>query len=236
MPGPNDPPVPPGPGAPPAPPAPPVVPPADPFAVFPDAESFNKRLERERKKFLKDLGYDDEAQAKADREALQKMRTEEEERRKATMSEVDRAKSEAAEAKKTAEAAQALAEENRVRSHLYMVFAEKGIRNFKYAFWKVMDRLETVPEGQELDERAYLDELLKDPSEQAALGVAPPPAAPPPQPGQPGAPPVQRPASTALPGGGAPPAPPPAGGQPRKTAYDMSSQDWNEYKRKLGVM
>jgi hypothetical protein len=47
---------------------------------------------------------------------------------------------------------------------------------------------------------------------------------------------VLRPGSTALPGGGAPHAPPPLAGQPRKTAMDMSADDWQAYKRKIGIM
>lgn len=215
----------------------PVVPPAtaattpapaaEPFAVFPDAESFQKRVERETKKRLKDLGIDDVEQAKARLDAAAAAEKAAEEAKRAQMTEIERLRADQAKAQADAKEAMTRAEEAEMRAHLHRVFAEEGIRNFDYGFFAVTRKLATIPEDETLDERAYLRELAKDPTQAAALGIAPPPAQ--------AAPSAQRPA-TSTPVAGSAPLPPGAGAPaPAKTAFDMSPAEWAAYKARNGI-
>jgi hypothetical protein len=184
-----------------APPQPPQQPPAPaPFAVFPDADTFTKRMEREAKRILKEQGIEDPAAVKAQLDEYTKLKAAQEEQRKQQLSEVERMREE----RNAFEAAQAKAmgraEEAELRAHLYKVFAETGIRNFEYAFWAVTNKLGSLGETEELDERAWLAEQLKDPTQAAAYGYAAAQA------------PRQVPLTNTDPSKG--PVAPPAGGQP----------------------
>lgn len=151
---------------------PPVQTPPAAFAVFPDADTFNKRMEREAKRILKEQGIEDPAAVRTQLAEYTALKAAQEEERKKQMTEVDRMREE----RNTFEAGQnkaiTRAEEAELRAHLYQVFAEKGIKNFDYAFWAVTNKLATLGDAEELDERLFLDEMLKDASHQAALGVA----------------------------------------------------------------
>jgi len=214
-------------GTPVVPPATPPAPPAEPFAVFPDADSFNKRLERETRKRLKDLGIDDPDAAKTRLDQLAAMEKANEDAKRAQMSEIERLRADQAKANADAKAAMSRAEEAELRAHLHRVFAEEGVKNFDYGFFAVTRKLESIPEDETLDERAFLRDLAKDPTQAAALGIAAPPAPP--------APPGQRPA-TSTPAAGTPPLPPGAGAPaPAKTAFDMSPAEWAAYKARNGI-
>lgn len=215
------------PGAPaPTAPAAPAAP-SEPFAVFPDAESFQKRIEREARKRLKDLGIDDPEQAKVRLDAAAALEKQAEEARRAQMSEVERLRTDLAEKERAATGAMSRAEEAEMKAHLYRVFAEKGIRNFDYGFFAITNKLASMPDEETLDERAFLDELAKDPSQAVALGIAAPaPAAPPTRPA-----PV-----TSTPSGGFPPtAPQPGAPAPAKTAFDMTPAEWTAFKSRNGI-
>ena len=214
------------------PPTPPLAPPPEvkPYAVFETSEQLNVRLERERKKTLKDLGYEDEAAAKAAFSELEKFRTSEAERKKAAMSEIERANAAHSEATARATKAEGEREEALLRAHLYRVCAMVGIPNIDYATWAVQTKLAAMGEtDEELDAEVYLRELLKDPAQSAALGRPVAPAAPP----APGAPRVALPTtSPQMPAPGAPP----AGNVPQaKTAFEMTPEEWAAKKSALGI-
>lgn len=217
----------PAPGAPaPAPPTPPT--PGEPFAVFPDAESFQKRIEREARKRLKDLGIDDPEQAKVRLDAAAALEKQAEEAKRAQMSEVERLRGDLAEKERAASGAMSRAEEAEMRAHLYRVFAEKGVRNFDYGYFAIERKLASMPDDETLDERAFLDELAKDPSQAVALGIAAPPAAP--------APARLAPVTSTPSSGGFPPtAPQPGAPGPTKTAFDMTPAEWSQYKARNGI-
>lgn len=224
-----DPPAPPAPGNPP-PPAPPPAPgppaPPEPFATFPDAESFQKRVDREARKRMKDVfGTDDEATIKARLEEQEKLAKAAEEAKRAQMTEIDRLKLEKQEAEARAAAAMSDAEEMRMRSHLHSVFAKKGIKNHEYGFFQVTSALARLGESEQLDEDKFLDGLIADPAHKAALGIEGPPPDP-----------VVRPATT-TPVGTPPPAPPPASGAgtPPKSDMALSQEEWLAKKRALGI-
>lgn len=199
--------------------------PAKPFATFEDAEAFNKRMAREAKKILKDAGVEDEpAAVKAKLDRLATMEAAAAEAERAKLSEIERAKLAETEAKAKEAVAMGQAEEARLDAHLYRVFAEERIGNFDYARFAVLQKLQALPEGETLDERAFLAELAKDPAQRQALGMAPvvEPA--------PGKPPP-----TTTPRLGAPPAPPPPPGSPPTPPPDvmkMSAAEFADYKRR----
>jgi len=211
------------------PPVPPVVPPPTPVLPAEDelkftSETLGKRLERERLKaqsdLLKTLGFETvEAyqEYKKNADALAAAKAEEE---RLKLSEIERYKADiadrdkkVAEAESARQAAVAEAESARVSAHLHRVFASKGITGTDYAMFRLEAELNRLPDGQELDENAFLDGLLKDPRERVALGL-----------GDVKTPPI----TTTTPPGGPPPKAPAAG---QKHASQMTDEEWTAYKR-----
>ncbi len=220
------PPAPPGNPPAPAPPAPGTPPaPAEPFATFPDSESFQKRVDRETKKRMREaFGTDDEAAIKARLEAESKLAKEAEAAKLAQMSEIERAKAEKATAEAAAAAAMSRAEEAEMRSHLYGVFAKKGIRNHEYGFFAVTNALANLGAGETLDENEFLDKLIADPAQKLALGFDSPPTQP-------------KPVGANTTPAGTPPTPPGSSNAPETPKSDMalSADEWAKKKRALGI-
>lgn len=213
-----------------APPAPVAAPPAAEPAedtVTLTTKQLNERMERAVRSFLKrELGAESADEIKAARGKLADLERAEEERRKAAMSEQEKLQAELAEARKAAEAASAAAEQARVDLHLTKLFARHGVRNPDYATWRIMDKLNQLPDSEELDEEAYLRELIADQRERVALGVD----APEPEPRKVEVPPTTT-ASTA----GAPKPPPSNPVQVPKSAYDLNASEWSRRKAELGI-
>lgn len=216
------------PGTTPAPAAPPATPPAAPaapFATFPDSASFDARVDREARKRMKErFGMTDEELEKKLAIAA-KLEKEAEERRQAELTEQQRLQEEAAAAKAAQEAAIDAKEEAELKAHLFETFAKKRIANFDYAMFKVTSKLATLEEGEELDEDAYLAELLENPTERLALM------------GEPSKAPAKKEGATTT---GTdpkddPPAPPPGGGPPtKKSATDMTPDEFRKHLAGLG--
>lgn len=158
----------------PQPPAPPPADPPDPepFAVFKTSDDLNKRLAQAARSQLREMGFEDPNALKDIVAEHKKLQDEAEKQRQAQMSELEREREQRQALERQAEEAMSAAEAAELRAHLYSVFAEKGVRNFDYALWEVSSKLEGLGEDEELDERAYLDELLADPVKAAALGIA----------------------------------------------------------------
>lgn len=236
MPAPTDPPAPPAGGAqPPAtPPVPPEVPPVPPAATEPPtpppppppppeeitftSDALATRLERARvnarAKLLADHGFADEEAFAAAKKAADEQTAADEEKRREEMSEIERYKTDlAAQQKKTEDAeagratAEREAEEARVELHLRQLCAAKGIANAEYAIHLLNRKLAELPDGDNLDEGKFFDNLLTDDTQKAALGVMPPP-------------PLEGEANTATPRTA--PNPPPAGDDPPKSAMHMT--------------
>jgi hypothetical protein len=210
----------------------PAVPPATPppYAVFPDAESFQKRVEREARKALKELGVEDPAAIKSALQEYETLKAAAEESRRAQMSEVERLRADLAAREAQAQEAMSVAEEAKLRAHLYQVFSKKGITNHDYGFWLITNKLASLPDDAEpLDEEVFLEEYAKDPAMRAALGMATPvQEAPAPQMGV-------RPATTSP---VTSPAPQPPGANPAipaKSAMDMTGAEWVQYKQRMGL-
>lgn len=204
-----------------------------PFAVFHTQEQFNDRVGRAARSQLRDaLGMDPD---KA-KEALQRLATiesENEKKKQAEMSELERERAARVAAEAKAAAAAAEAEAAALDTHILQLCTERGIKDWHYAKFRIMGELEKLPDGQQLDEIAYLDKLIADPAARAALGMAGAPAAPPVQqqgantspaqggpPGTPGAPPQQQ---------------PPNAQPPTKTAFELTPDEWARKKAALGL-
>jgi len=195
------------------------------------SEQLNDRLARDRSAQLQRMGFDSEADLVA-------------------MQERDRAATEAAEAARqeqltneqrlqedlvarTAERDQALADgaDLRFQGHVAGVCASLGVSNVPYAQYEIARAAEALPDGQDLDVQAWLQERM-DPeaaehaSLRGALGVAEAPVVPAPAP-----------ATTVPVPGVTPPRPPPAGGTAPtgEDVFAMSDADWRAKQEALGI-
>jgi len=140
--------------------------------------ALTERMRRDRAKFLREtFGTDDPSALKAKLEAAEKLEAEAEKQRKAQMSEAERLRAEAAEAKARAERAEEVAQKAAEDAYLAELAAGKGIKDVGLAKYRIREKLATMSDGETLDESVYLDELLKDERHRAAFGV--PTAAPP---------------------------------------------------------
>jgi len=195
------------------PPAPaPPPPPAQPFAVFQTNEAFNERVSRETRKQLRELGVEDPGKLKEILTRNQELEAEAEKQRQAQMTELEREREQRAQYERQANAAAARAAEAERKAELYDVFAEKGVRNFDYAYFELTRRLSKVAEGETFDPGSYVDELLGDQVKRAALMGA-----------DPAAPAAPARGVTTTPTGRETPAPPAGGGAvPPADAFEMS--------------
>jgi len=152
---------------------------SQPFATFPDAESFKKRVEREARALLKEAGLTetDPAKIKAIVDQHAQTLAAQAAEAEAKKSEIQKAAEAAAAADLAKQQAMSAAEEAETKAHLYRTFAEQGVKNFDYAFFKVQSELAKLPDGQELDEVAFTKAMMADPTQAAALGVVAAPVA-----------------------------------------------------------
>lgn len=201
--------------------------PKQPFAVFPDSQSFQSRLDREVRKTIKELGVEnvDALKSKlAQAEELQKKQAEAE---RASMSEQERLRADLAARDAAIAAAKAeadlLREQNariQFEAQASSAFAQRGIKNTEFAMFKIEKARATA--GGSFDLAAEVEKLAADEAHRAALGIAAPPkettngvsttpdnSAPP------------KPSSTQAPGG--------------KNAKDMTADEWAAHKRSLGL-
>lgn len=189
----------------------------------------NERMERARRALVKkELGVEDLEAAKAKLARLAELEKGEEDRKKAAMSEQERLQAELQTAKNEAANATADAERARLDLHLTRLFARHGVRNTDYATYRIMAKLNELPETEDLDEDAFVKELLASPSERVALGLDAPAA--PPEPRK-----VEVPPTTTVPAGTAPKPPAANPVQPPKTAMDMTPAEWAKHKAALGI-
>jgi len=188
------------------------------------------RMERAVRSFLKkEIGIESADALKAEWSKKSNLEQAEEARRLSAMSEQQKLQEQLASERAAREAAESAAEQARVDLHLSRLYAKHGVLNADYATWRIMDRLNALPDGEELDEEQFLTGLLAHESERVALGAAArAPSAPEPQR-------VAVPANTTTPPGQAPRAPSANAAPPPKSAYDLSGQEWSRRKSELGI-
>lgn len=147
---------------------------AQPFAVFPDAESFNKRVEREARRILKEAGIadPDPAKIKLVIDAYNKSQADAAAAEEAKKSEIQKAAEAKAKSDAEKEAAMSAKEEAEMKAHLYKVCAQQGIKNIDYAVFKIQTKLASLGDNEELDEEKFIQDLKAKPEELAALGIA----------------------------------------------------------------
>lgn len=146
--------------------------PAQPFATFESAEAFNRRMDREAKSRLKAMGIEDPEKAKADLEAYRQIQAQQAAAEEAKKGEIQKAQDAQRAAEQQAAAMAAENERLRLESHLSRVGAAAGVQNVPYLLFVVGQKLDKLPDGEQLDEVAFIDELKKDPAQAAALGIA----------------------------------------------------------------
>lgn len=224
---PNPDPQPPAGGAPPPADPPPADPPpssgGQPFATFHTKEAFDDRLDRATRARLREMGVDP-AQAKKDREELERLKKDQEERRAAEMSELEKAQDAAKKAGEEKAAAEALAARAREEAEIAKLAAAHRVPDLEYLEF----RMRKCPEGEDRDE--WLTKLLEDPKERVRFGVEEPSSG-----STDDTPPGQKKATTSATdpkGNNAPP--PKTGGSPEgteKTAMKMTKAEFEAYKR-----
>lgn len=177
-------------------------------------EAFNKRLDREMKKKLGELGFESLEDVKA-------LAAKEKEREQAAMTELDRAKQEKAEAEARAAVAEATAKEAVHSSKVNAACSALGLKNTTYARFLVDQELRENPEA---DATAVLTKHLESDQMKAALGVAPPQPTP------------VAVTTTPAPAGGAPPAAADPNPAADNDALKLSDKEWQQKKRELGLL
>lgn len=205
-------------------PADPAPPKPEPFAVFPDAASFQDRVDREARKRLEQLaGVKDPEELKARLAKAEQLEKEAEEARKASLSEAERMKLELEEARAAAAAAKAEATAAAQARANVEAMAREGVTNTAYGHF-LLDQARREAGTGPFDEKAKLVELLAMPEHAAAL-----------RPAKAGGAPETRPANTGA--GGPDPKPAPAGGAPDAPpdVMKMSREEFAAYKASKGI-
>lgn len=213
-------------------PVPPTPGPTPPNAPAPDAppdddrivmtkEALSARLTRAtRSAFKNEFGTEDPAEVKAKLEQLSKYEAEKEKERLESLSREQQLSEEVAREK----AARTAAEKEAATARFEAQTSRLGIKNHDYAAFKIATAMNAHTGTEKFDERAYLDSLLTNRQERAALGIEDGPI------------PTVPVVPSTSPGNGNAPPPPPAGApKTPKTAYDMSATEWQEFKAKNGL-
>lgn len=209
-------------GNPPAPGSPPPADPPEGKIVLTSAQLADRMERHTRSQLKKELGVEDPAALKERLSKLDEYEQEREKQRVAQLSADQRAAEERQKLQDELAAAKRRAESLELEAKTARAAAETGVKNLGYAQFRLNQALAA---GQTVDEKAFFAKLAEDPSERAALGIAPP-----------GAPAVQAALPTTTPGNGLPPAPPAAGTQSaKKTAFDMTAAEWAAYKEQNGL-
>lgn len=203
-----------------------------------DEQGLSERMERAKRsaiqKKIKEYGFESEDQLKGYLEEARALKEKAEERRLAEMSELERERQGREAAERRAQEMEERAHMVQIDNHLMQVCNEHGVRDWKYFKYRVLDRANTLTEGEELDEVQFLQELLQDPSQRAALGV---PAVQPEAVQSVQSPAHTTPVTNPRPGtyGGPPSAPSTAQPSQHKTSFDLTGDEWANKKRAIGI-
>jgi len=190
-------------------------------------EALNERLERARSKAAKnlaeELGFKSIDEMRDWKKQADKQTKVAEEARKKELSEVELLREQYESALKAQEAAKAekeqaliAAEAAEIKAHLTSLCAAKGIQNRDYAFFRLEEKVMALGDDEELDEGAFLDELLADDVQAAALGVK--------------SDPTPKPANTST---GGSPAPKP---EEKTDAFDASTASPEDFRKRLAAL
>ena len=153
------------------PPATPGVP-AEPSDLTLTSAQLTARLERHYKSQLrKQFGTDDPSTITAQLEAAKAFEAAESERKRASMSELERVQTELKTERATRAAAEAERDQVRYENHIAGVCAKLGVRNIEYAMHIAGRAAGALPDGEVLDVSEYLTAQIAAPTNRAALGV-----------------------------------------------------------------
>lgn len=186
-------------------------------------EQLNERLARERRSYLKKLGFESEdsiAALQKEREEMVKQREEEE---RAKMSEIERIKADFEEEQRSRVSAEERYRALEFESAVKDVCLELGIKNTKYAMFEALQKAEQTPDGETFDLKEHFAGLLEDDNSRGAFGVAPKVQTQP------------TPANTSPKSPGETPPPAPGGAPDGSNAFKMDAQSWRARKSALGL-
>lgn len=203
---------------------------SEPYAVFKDAASFQKRVDQSTRAALRrELGIDDVDALKAKLSAAEKYEAEREAARQAQLTNEQRLSEEISRLTREKEAAEQLARTREFEAHTTRLFSTMGIREHGYATFRLQEAQRAHKGEAAFDDKAFLESLLADPRARIQLGVDEVPA--------PGAPAstVDRPANTTLPAAFEAPKTPPAGAGPKQpSAFELTPAEWAARKQSYG--
>lgn len=195
----------------------------EPYAVFPDADSFKARVKREAAGILKkELGDIDLAAIKTIISEHKELKTAAEKKRTEELSEAEKLREQLDAKAKEAEAAAAELATERRRAEVLELGLQHGVKDGGYLEFRLAEARRKAAEGEEVDEEALLKGWLEDATERTRFGLEAPPEE------------VEE-GATTTPAGG--PAPKPDGKKPptKKDVMDMSREEFTEYQRSLGI-
>ena len=209
--------------APPA-PAPAAVASPDEGLQFPNAAALQERMARHTRSELRQLfGTENVEEIQAQIQAGRAAAEAEAARRAAEQTEAERLAAARDAATQRAEQAEAERDQARFERQVTALCSQRGIRNVDYATYAISQAANSLEAGQELDPAAYLDQLLGDDQQRAALGALVTTPAP---------------VTTAPTAPGAtPPTPPPAGGTPAGPVdvMSMTQEQFEAHKARVGL-
>ena len=203
----------------------PPNPPA-PAISFASQEKFNERLARHARSYIKDtFGLtDDEVKARIARaDELEKT---EQARKDAELTEAQRREQELARERERAANLEKELERTKLEKHIASTCVGLGIASVDYAEFLIEKKAASLPDGEQLDIRAYLEEELKNPARRSALGIPESPIQPVPDPANTIPKPDQSPP---------PPPAPGAGNTGPADAFALDDQAWQKRKGELGI-
>ncbi len=194
------------------------------------SEQLSERLARDRSAQLQRLGFGNEAELVAMQERDRAATEAAETARQEQLTNEQRLQESLTTAETERDAALADANDQRFQNHVSGMCAASGVSNIPYAQFEIARAAEAMPEGEDLDVQAWLNERM-DPERtehanvRSALGVPEAPA------------PAAAPANTVPVPGVVPPGPPPAGGNAPKgdDVFAMSDAEWRAKQDALGI-
>lgn len=131
--------------------------------------AFEERLARAKRSQLRELGFSSPEELQGALEAAKQLQAEQEERRKAEMSELERLKEEAAQEVARRKALESQLAEERFNGQVAAACSKLGITNLDFASYQVSRAASKLGAGEELSIESYLAEQRD--AQPAAFGI-----------------------------------------------------------------
>lgn len=193
------------------------------------SEQLAERMQRDRRTYLRSLGYESEEELRAAQQRERERQEAEENARREQQTREQNLQEDLERERQRAAAAEAARDRLQFETEVTTLCATVGVRNVDYALHLVDRARQEATEGESVDVEAFLRERI-DPENEAhqqtrlALGIEAAPTTTP------------APATTTR-AGGPTPTPPPAGGGGggEEDAFEMDAQAWQAKKEAMGI-